>query len=71
MIAVALIAVVFGAAQINMGLYAAIIAGLLGLMLGLIIVWHKSIWPAVFAHGFIDATSFAILPFVIDRLHGP
>jgi membrane protease YdiL (CAAX protease family) len=69
-IAIAVIAVVFGAAHIYMGLYAAIIAGLLGLMLGLIIVWHKSIWPAVFAHGFIDATSFAILPFVIDRLHG-
>jgi membrane protease YdiL (CAAX protease family) len=70
MLAVVLIAIVFGAGHISMGLYAAIIAGLFGLMLGLVIVWHQSIWPAVFAHGFIDATSFALMPFVIDRLRG-
>jgi membrane protease YdiL (CAAX protease family) len=70
MLAVVLIAIVFGAGHIAMGLYPAIIAGLFGFMLGLVIVWHQSIWPAVFAHGFIDATSFAIMPFVLDRLHG-
>ncbi len=69
-LAVALIAIVFGAGHLSMGLYAAIVAGLLGLMLGLVIVWYQSIWPAVFAHGFIDATSFALLPLVVDRLRG-
>ena len=69
-LAIALIAIVFGAGHIAMGLYAAIIAGLLGLMLGLMTVWYQSIWPAVFAHGFIDATSFALMPFVLDRLQG-
>jgi membrane protease YdiL (CAAX protease family) len=46
---------------------AAIGAGLLGLMLGLIIVLHKSIWPAVIAHGLFDATTFALLPWWIEE----
>lgn len=69
--AVALIAIVFGAGHIPMGVYAALIAGTFGFMLGLVLIWHRSVWPAVFAHGFMDATSFAVLPFIMDRLSGP
>ncbi len=36
----------------------------LGLGLGAIMIWHRSLWDAVLAHGFFNATTFAILPFV-------
>jgi membrane protease YdiL (CAAX protease family) len=63
----ALIAVAFGAMHWRMGVLAAVGAGVLGFFLGLIIVLHKSIWPAVIAHGLFDATTFALLPFVMDK----
>lgn len=72
--AIALIAIAFGAMHLRMGVIATIGAGILGLLLGFIIVLHKSIWPAVIAHGLFDATTFAILPWVIEKahhLHGP
>jgi hypothetical protein len=31
-------------------------------------VLHRSIWPAVIAHGMFDATTFALLPWVIEAL---
>ncbi len=67
-VAIALIAVVFGAAHLTMGIIAAIAAGILGLFLGIILLVHRSIWPGVIAHGLFDATSFALLPFVADKL---
>lgn len=60
--AVALIAVVFGAGHLGLGALAAGVAGLLGFLLGIIMVMHRSIWPAVIAHGLFDATTFALLP---------
>jgi membrane protease YdiL (CAAX protease family) len=60
-IAVLLIAVEFGAGHVRLGVFAAVAAGLLGIFLGLIMLAHRSIWPAVIAHGFFDATSFALL----------
>ena len=65
--AIALIAVAFGAMHLRMGVLAAVGAGVLGLMLGVIIVVHKSIWPAVIAHGVFDATTLAVLPWWIDQ----
>jgi membrane protease YdiL (CAAX protease family) len=65
--AMALIAVAFGAMHLRMGVLAAFGAGLLGLLLGLIIVFHKSIWPAVIAHGLFDATTMAVLPWWIEK----
>lgn len=67
-IAVMLIAVLFGAMHLGMGPIAAALAGILGLFLGVIIVVHRSIWPAVIAHGLFDATTFAILPFAMEKL---
>lgn len=69
-VAIGFIAILFGAAHANLGLVAALIAGALGLMLGIIIILHRSVWPAVFAHGFLDATTFAALPFLMRYLHG-
>jgi membrane protease YdiL (CAAX protease family) len=43
-------------------------AGLLGLGLGLIMVFHRSIWPAVLAHGFFDATSMALIPWAMELM---
>jgi hypothetical protein len=31
-------------------------------------VLHRSIWPAVIAHGMFDATSMALLPWAMDHL---
>ena len=67
--AVAIAAVVFGAAHLSMGLSAVLLAGLLGFGLGLIMVFHRSIWPAVIAHGAFDATSLALLPLMMEKLH--
>jgi membrane protease YdiL (CAAX protease family) len=66
-VAVAIIAIAFGAMHIRMGILAAVAAGILGLFLGLIIVFHRSIWPAVIAHGLFDATSMAVLPWWIEQ----
>jgi membrane protease YdiL (CAAX protease family) len=66
--AVALLAIVFGLGHLAQGAVAAGGAAFLGLGLGVIMVLHKSIWPAVIAHGFFDATSFALLPWVVDKL---
>ena len=71
-VAVVVIAIVFGAAHLPMGILAAAIAGLLGILLGLIILLHRSVWPAVLAHGFFDALSLALIPLVLQKLqHGP
>jgi membrane protease YdiL (CAAX protease family) len=67
-LAVFLIAVIFGAAHINMGVLAVAMTGVLGIFLGLIMMFHRSIWPAVLAHGFFDATSMALLPWVMDYI---
>jgi membrane protease YdiL (CAAX protease family) len=66
--AVTLIAVLFGAGHLPLGLVGAIVAGLLGLFLGIIMIVHRSIWPAVIAHGCLDATTFALVPFALDKL---
>ena len=66
-LAVALIAAAFGIMHLQMGMLAAVAAGILGVFLGMIIVVHRSIWPAVIAHGFFDATSMAILPWAIEK----
>lgn len=66
--AVSIAAVIFGLAHVSMGPIAAVMAGLLGLGLGTIMVLHRSIWPAVIAHGFFDATSMALLPWAVDLM---
>lgn len=66
--AVAVVAVVFGFGHLRMGPIAALMAGLLGFGLGVIMVLHRSIWPAVIAHGMFDATSLALVPRVMEKL---
>jgi membrane protease YdiL (CAAX protease family) len=66
--AVAVAAVVFGLGHTSMGPLAVAATSFLGLGLGAIMVFHRSIWPAVLAHGFFNATSFAFIPWVAERM---
>ena len=66
--AVAFTAMLFGLAHLSMGWMAVLIAGGLGLGLGAIMMFHRSIWPAVIAHGMFDATSLAVLPWLAETL---
>jgi len=65
---VTLIAIVFGLAHLTLGLVPAGMAMVLGFLLGIIMVLHRSIWPAVIAHGMFDATSFALIPIALQHL---
>jgi membrane protease YdiL (CAAX protease family) len=66
-IAIALIGVAFGAAHLPMGALAAVAAGLIGIFLGIILIIHRSIWPAVIAHSLFDASTFALLPLIANK----
>lgn len=66
--AVAVAAAIFGCGHVAQGAAGVAAAGLLGLGLGTIMVLHRSIWPAVIAHGLFDAATFAALPFLADKL---
>ena len=59
--AVALAAIVFGLGHLSQGWGGVGLTASLGMGLGAIMVLHKSIWEAVFAHGFFNAASFAML----------
>jgi membrane protease YdiL (CAAX protease family) len=66
--AVGLGAVVFGLGHLAQGPVAVCATGVLGFGLGVIMVLHRSIWPAVVAHGMFDATSLALLPWAMELL---
>ncbi|MFL6515730.1 MAG: CPBP family intramembrane glutamic endopeptidase [Chthoniobacterales bacterium] len=66
--AILLIAIAFGAGHLRMGLMAAVVAGVLGVFLGVILVLHRSVWPAVIAHGCFDALSFALIAWLPTNL---
>jgi membrane protease YdiL (CAAX protease family) len=66
--AAAVAAVIFGFGHWGQGPLAVVLTGLLGFGLGAIMVLHRSIWPAVIAHGMFDATSLALIPWVLEKL---
>ena len=61
-----LTAVVFGLGHVSQGWGGVVLTTILGLGLGLILVWRRSFWEAVLAHGFFDATTFALM-FLLAR----
>lgn len=67
--AAAVAAVIFGFGHLGQGPLAVVMTGLLGFGLGAIMVFHRSIWPAVIAHGMFDATSLALIPWVLEKLN--
>lgn len=60
-LASALAAVVFGIGHLPQGISGVFLTGTLGFGLGLILLGHRSLWVAVLAHGFFNATSFVLL----------
>ena len=58
---VVIVAVLFGLGHTSEGWMGVVITALLGIGLGTIMLWHRSIWEAVIAHGFFDAATFAFL----------
>jgi membrane protease YdiL (CAAX protease family) len=66
--AAALGAIIFGLGHMTQGPLGVCLTGLLGFGLGIIMIVHRSIWPAVIAHGLFDATSFALLSLLADKL---
>lgn len=64
---VVLSSVLFGLAHTPQGPAGVVATMLLGLGLGAIMVGHRSFWDAVLAHGFFNATTFALLPWIADR----
>lgn len=67
--AVGIASVVFGLGHLALGPLGVASATLLGFGLGLVMVLHQSIWPAVIAHGMFDATTFALLPWAMEQMH--
>ncbi|MDB6019053.1 MAG: Abortive infection protein [Pedosphaera sp.] len=59
--AIGMVAVIFGLGHTAQGWGGVAITALLGFGLGAIMVWYRSIWEAVLAHGFFDATTFVFL----------
>jgi membrane protease YdiL (CAAX protease family) len=66
--AAAVASIVFGLGHQALGPLGVASATLLGFGLGLIMVLHQSIWPAVIAHGMFDATTFALLPWAMEQI---
>lgn len=56
--------VLFGLGHIYQGVTGVMLTTLLGVALGAIILRHRSIWPAVMAHGCFNAVSFLALAMV-------
>ncbi len=59
--AIVVVAVLFGCGHVSQGGLAAFSIGLLGAGLGVIMLWHRSIWEATIAHGIFDASTFALI----------
>jgi membrane protease YdiL (CAAX protease family) len=63
-VAVLIAAGLFGLGHLPQGWGGVALTTLLGLGLGAIMLRHRSVWEPVLAHGFFDATTFALLAFL-------
>ena len=63
--AVAIVAVIFGLGHFSQGWGGVALTTGLGVGLGAIMVFHKSIWDAVLAHGFFNASSFVLMHLLV------
>ncbi len=69
--AIALVALIFGLGHLPQGLGGVGVTMALGLGLGTIMLWHRSIWEAVFAHGCLDAASFVLFHWLASQPPNP
>lgn len=58
------VAILFGLGHTAQGMVGVAATTVLGLGLGAIMLFHRSLWDAVLAHGFFNATTFALLPWL-------
>ncbi|MDE0767676.1 MAG: type II CAAX endopeptidase family protein [Opitutaceae bacterium] len=63
--AVAMVAIIFGLGHFSQGWGGVALTTGLGVGLGAIMVFHRSIWDAVFAHGFFNASSFILMHLLV------
>ncbi|MBX3747972.1 MAG: CPBP family intramembrane metalloprotease [Verrucomicrobiae bacterium] len=61
------VALLFGLGHTAQGPVGVAATTLLGIGLGAIMLFHRSIWDAVLAHGFFNATTFALLPLLAEH----
>ena len=66
-VAILPVAVLFGLGHLYMGWAAVAATTVLGVGLGAITVWHRTIWDAALAHALFDAGSFALLAWTFQR----
>ncbi len=64
-VAILPVAVLFGLGHLYMGWAAVAATTVLGVGLGAITVWHRTIWDAVITHALFDAGSFALLAWTL------
>ncbi len=64
----AVAALFFGAGHYPQGWLAMGMITIVGFLLGVIMVLHRSIWPSVVAHGLFDVASMAALVFIMPQL---
>lgn len=69
-VAVLIAAIIFGLGHLPQGWMGVALTTFLGLALGAIILFHRSIAEAALAHGFFDATTFVML-YLIELIHLP
>jgi len=62
------VALLFGLGHTAQGWAGVAATTALGLGLGAIMLYHRSTWDAVLAHGFFNATTFALLPWLADLI---
>jgi membrane protease YdiL (CAAX protease family) len=67
-VGIVIVSLLFGMGHTAQGAAGVGITAVLGLGLGTIMLAHRSIWPAVIAHGFFDASTFAAL-YVISKYY--
>lgn len=68
LVTISVVALLFGLGHSVQGGGAVMMTAVLGMGLGAIIVFHRSIWEAVLAHGFFDASSFFMI-FLVKRYY--
>jgi membrane protease YdiL (CAAX protease family) len=61
--AITIAAAIFGFGHTTQSPLAVLHAGLMGFGFGSIMIYHRSIWPAVIAHGLFDATTMLVIRF--------
>ena len=67
-IAVVVSALVFGIGHLYQGVVGVGVTAFIGIALGAITLHHRSIWPAVIAHGCFDAASFLAVVLGADKV---